>query len=200
MVFISKLTACSIAASETQQGDHGQVCGEAVRTASTATTDKKTRARTAHVSRNEHKRWLCQGPEVCMRTPGAKSLEHKPGRRSPRNRMFHCISNYPGLWAEHPLLTRCPPLGAQLWEEQQDILWKEQQDHPPNHDSTYWKFCLFRLILRAVFLEGEVIWTTSPALDSAFSTFHYLNKLLGLVAYIVPILWPYPAGFQVLLT
>lgn len=72
-------------------------------------TAPKTRARIAHASRQKHK-WPCQGPKICTRTPGAKYLEHKqPGRSSPRNRMFCCISSYPGLRAGHPLLIRHPP-------------------------------------------------------------------------------------------
>lgn len=70
---------------------------------------RKTRARLVHTPRQKHK-WPCQGPKVCARTPGAKSLEHKqPSRSSPRNRMFRYISNYHGLWAGHPLLTTHPP-------------------------------------------------------------------------------------------
>lgn len=58
-------------------------------------------------------------------------------------------------------LTTCPPLMAHLQAEQQDMLQKEQQGQPPNYISAYCKCSCCRLILRAVYFEGEVIRTTS---------------------------------------
>lgn len=89
-----------------------------------------TRARLAHASRQKH-RWPCQGPKVCAKIPEAKSPEHKqPGGRSPRNRMFCCISHYPGLWAGRPLPAHhTPPLPGKAMGSPSE----ELQDHPPNH-------------------------------------------------------------------